>query len=208
VFPQILNDVFYGVFPQILNDASYGVFPTDINVPTKIIDKMKFKNHKQYRLPECDYSGPGNYFITINTFQKKKYFGDIIQTEDGIIQQLSEPGEAAAYIWKKIPIKFPNVMLDDFIVMPDHIHGIIMLQQLKTPVIKHNTCLHPLVKNSVSSIINHYKGAVKMWCNTNGYKDFKWQSRFYDRVIRDDVEFYFIQEYIKNNPTEWCWNMQ
>jgi hypothetical protein len=63
--------------------------------------------------------------------------------------------------------------------------------------------IHPLIKNSLSSIINHYKGDVKKWCNRNGFPHFKWQSRFNDRIIRNDLEFFRIQQYIKDNPQNW-----
>ena len=63
--------------------------------------------------------------------------------------------------------------------------------------------LHPLVKNSISSIVNHFKGSVKRYCNKSGFEHFAWQCRFYDRIVRTDEELYNIQCYIYANPLNW-----
>ena len=65
------------------------------------------------------------------------------------------------------------------------------------------TGVQPLVKKSVSSVINHFKGNVKRWCNKNGFGYFAWQSRFYDRVIRDEKELTGVRKYILENPLKW-----
>ncbi|MBU1017555.1 transposase [Patescibacteria group bacterium] len=61
----------------------------------------------------------------------------------------------------------------------------------------------PLIPNSISSIVNHFKGVVTRWCRNNNYLNFAWQSRFHDRVIRDEDEFNRICAYIMNNPQGW-----
>lgn len=83
---------------------------------------LKYKKHKQYRLSGFDYSGEGEYFITICTKNKKKFFGKI--RNDKMI--LSEIGKIIENIWKEIPNKFENIKLDIHQVMPDHFHGIII----------------------------------------------------------------------------------
>jgi REP element-mobilizing transposase RayT len=85
-----------------------------------------FKHHrKSIRLPGYDYSSPGAYFITIATHQRQILFGGI---NDGIVQ-LNAPGTIISEYWSAIPIHFPNVELDEFVIMPDHIHGIIVIHK-------------------------------------------------------------------------------
>lgn len=59
------------------------------------------------------------------------------------------------------------------------------------------------IKNSLSVIINQFKGSVKRWANKNGYEDFQWQPGFYDRIIRNEKELYQIRKYIEQNPLKW-----
>ena len=120
---------------------------------------------------------------------------------------LSEIGLVARQLWYEIPQHFQHVKLDEFIIMPNHIHGIIILDySLVGPRhgMAHNTnqFSHP-VKNSVSVIINQYKSSVKRWCNKNGFIDFQWQSRFYDRILRNEEAMKTVRDYIFHNPGNW-----
>lgn len=172
------------------------------------ISKMKFKYKKQYRLPDFDYSDDGEYFITICTQDHKRYFGKIRNGK----MILSVTGKVVDKIWNKITDKFKNVELDVYQVMPNHFHGILIIknqncrnlidqipQEFKSGI-KNN----PMELNSVSlgGIIRWFKGRVKFEARSLDH-DFKWQSRFHDRIIRDEKEFYFIREYIINTPGNW-----
>lgn len=169
---------------------------------------MKYKNHKQYRLPNFDYSGEGEYFVTICVDNREHHLGEI--KNDQMI--LSDVGKIVDEIWNGIPGKFENVKLDVYQIMPDHFHGIIIIKrsglgnlinQIPTDFksgIKNNPM--ELSSDTLGRIIRWFKGRVKF--EADKFKHgFKWQSRFYDRIIRDDVEFYFIREYIINNPKNW-----
>ncbi len=85
---------------------------------------MQYKKYKQYRLPGYDYSEEGNYFVTICTFNREEYFGEIINDE----MILSDAGKIVGQIWNEIPNKFENVKLDVHQIMPDHFHGIITIK--------------------------------------------------------------------------------
>ena len=89
--------------------------------------------------------------------------------------------------------------------MPNHVHGIIQIENYdrRNAPWRVPTKFGPLVKNSLSSIINHYKGNVKRCCNKNNFEHFAWQTRFYDRIIRTDEELNRIRQYIQNNPLKW-----
>ncbi len=84
------------------------------------------------RYPGRDYSLPGKYFVTICTGDKRKWFGTIVNGEI----QLSDIGSIAFNLWHEIPQHFPNITLDEFVIMPDHIHGIIIINRnLKKTVV-------------------------------------------------------------------------
>jgi putative transposase len=131
--------------------------------------------------------------------------------------------------WMEIPIHFPHGRLDEFIIMPNHLHGILILDysivgphhrvalrhspENDTVSIRdgmamdqghHTNQFSKPLKNSVSVIINQYKSSVKRWCNKNRFKHFEWQSRFYDHIVYDECSVDNIRAYIKNNPSDWC----
>jgi len=149
---------------------------------------------KVIRLQGFDYASNNLYFITICTARKRKYFGEIRRNIVG----LSEIGNATALFLQTI-VESKNNVLDEFILMPNHLHCIINLKQDKNITLGCNQFSRPRT-GSVSMLINHFKGQVKKWCNSNGFNHFQWQSRFYDRVIRNDEEYWAIKNYIINNP--------
>lgn len=114
----------------------------------------------------------------------------------------SEIGNRAACYLQEISQNRPNVFLDEFIVMPNHVHCIIEIKNSSFSSQSTNQYGKP-VAGSVSVIVNHYKGRVKKWCYENGFGDFEWQGRFFDRVIRDNKEYWAIKNYIINNPANW-----
>ncbi|MBI4226088.1 transposase [Candidatus Roizmanbacteria bacterium] len=162
--------------------------------------KSKFRIPSS-RLPNWDYSSSGWYYVTICTKNRICYFGDIFERK----MQLSETGRCAKKFWKEIPYHFKDVKLDEYNILPDHIHGII--------IINHNveTC-HGMSlqnkfgkpkKNSLGIIINQFKSAVTRWCYKNGFINFSWQSRFYDHIVRDEQTLFKIRDYIRNNHLKW-----
>lgn len=177
---------------------------------------------KTARLNKWDYSSEGYYFITICTINRINYFGNIINR----IMILSDIGNIAQNHWQQIPQHFPNILLDEYIIMPNHVHGIIQIiksthinnKQTRRDEACHDepveTChgmslqnnhsnkfSHP-IHNSIPMIINHFKGSCTRAINQlpNQTRLFQWQTRYYDRVIRDDYELNKIREYIINNP--------
>lgn len=178
------------------------------NFINEIPTNMKYKQHKQYRLPDFDYSGEGEYFVTICVDNRKHYFGEI--KNDQMI--LSELGKIVDQIWNEIPNQFKNTVLDAYQIMPDHFHGIIIIKEnnKKNLINQIPTEFKSGIKNNpmelktitLGRIIRWFKGRVKFEANNINY-NFKWQSRFHDRIIRNEKEFYFIREYIINNPANW-----
>ncbi|SHM45493.1 REP element-mobilizing transposase RayT [Cyclobacterium lianum] len=189
----------------------------------------KFKN--KYRIASAraqwwDYGWNAVYFITICTRNREHFFGEI---NDGKMI-LSSVGVIADILWYEIPNHSKFVELGDFVVMPNHIHGILILDKpdgkndiddtvgIDTVVVEtgHALSLQPqpqppfigqnrfqnIGKNTVSSIIGSYKSAVTKHANRMGFKN-GWQPRFHDHIIRDDAEYQRISDYIINNPANW-----
>lgn len=159
-----------------------------------------------------NYSNNGAYFITICTENRTHYFGEI---KDGKMI-LSEAGKIAQKCWDEIPQHFPFVELGAFVVMPDHVHGIIMISNndekiisdLSDRVVACNDCTDKIMaekspkKGSVSSIIRSYKSAVSKFSRIED-PNFKWQAKYHDIIIRDSEAFVNISRYIENNPKNW-----
>ena len=162
--------------------------------------KLHFKFEKQYRLSGWDYSRSGLYFVTICTKDRVNFLGKINQ---GKIE-LSEIGKLTKKFWLEIPSRFKNIYLDNFCVMPNHVHGIIICRNRPRPVptIGAETYYQNVPINSISTVINHFKGYVTKECKINSIT-FSWQSRFHDRLIRNEREYFAIKQYIKDNPKNW-----
>ena len=173
--------------------------------------------NNKYRIPSArlqgwDYSCNGVYFITICTLNNIHYFGDIINGK----MQLSNIGVIADIFLYEIKNHTKNTALNTFVVMPNHIHVILMINKPITNTsveTLHATSLSRRKQNkqmasiapksaSISTIIRSYKSAVTKHSHRLGYK-FSWQSRFHDHIIRNDESFNQITEYITNNPQNW-----
>jgi putative transposase len=159
--------------------------------------KKKFKR-RSIRLPEYDYSKAGSYFITICTFEKGLFFGKII---DGKIV-LSSIGEMARNYIEEIPKHFENVFIDEFVIMPNHIHFIITIVGVQNFEPLRNE-YQKIIAKSIGAIIRAYKASVTIWCRKNGYSHFKWQRNYFEHIIRNEKDHFRIREYIRNNPLQW-----
>ncbi len=159
------------------------------------------RERKLQRLQNYDYSKAGMYFITINVKDRVSLFGRI---NNGSVE-LNEMGQIAFRCWQEIPDHFSAANIDEFIIMPDHVHGIVEIIPVGngySPV--GNADLRSLrwdrTKMTIPKIIHGYKSSVtrtiNMECNTN----FTWQKSFHDRIIRNEKELCSIRQYIKNNP--------
>jgi putative transposase len=160
---------------------------------------------KSIRWKEHDYGSDGAYFVTICTSLRRSYFGDIANKQ----VNLSDMGRIADRCWQEIPKHFENVELDEYKVMPNHVHGIVMITNAvgtRHAVSQHPTQTKrefgPLPAKSLHTIIGSYKSAVSKLIHAKGFA-FGWQSRFHDHIIRNQKELNNIRQYIDNNPAKW-----
>jgi len=168
----------------------------------------KFRNKfriETTRLRDYDYSANGAYFVTICANKFKQYFGKI-ENEKVV---LSDIGSFAERYWRAITDHFPFVQNDEFIIMPNHIHGIIFIEHCRDVACnvstgKKNEGMSQISpkKGTLSSVIRSFKSAVSKSCNV-GQLPFKWQPGFYEHVIRNIDDLKLTREYIVNNPLKW-----
>ncbi len=164
---------------------------------------QKMKTSNSNRLKCHDYSLPGAYFVTICTEDKKEFFGKIEKER----ARLNVIGKIAEKSWLEIPEHFKSIMMDDFIVMPNHLHGILTIYYDKIPanvVNTHGCSLQERKKMYLSKVIGAFKSTVSREVNKKYSKyNFAWQKSFYDHIIRSEKAAEEIREYIKYNPLNW-----
>ncbi len=163
---------------------------------------------KSIRHPDWDYSSAGWYFVTICTKDRREFFGEI---KNGIMA-LNEIGCVVAGFWQEIPNHFPFVRLDEWGVMPNHVHGIIIINNNRRDEAMPRLYMGNYTKMSQISpkpkslpvIIGSFKSIVTKMINQK-YPNihFQWQSRFYDHIIRNEKSLDDIREYIHFNPNKW-----
>jgi REP element-mobilizing transposase RayT len=169
---------------------------------------MSEKYLNKYRISSArfgswNYAQNGYYFVTICTERKEKYFGEIINSEIS----LSRMGKIVEKYWKEIPQHYPFVSVDAFIIMPNHIHGIIIDKTIETQnfaSLQHDNNVNKFGPQSqnLGAIIRGFKAAIKKYTVINGIQ-FSWQPRFYDRIIINERELFNIRKYIIYNQNKW-----
>jgi putative transposase len=164
-------------------------------MPGKFLNKYR---NDTTRAPWWDYGSNGMYFITICTRGRNHYFGEI-ENDQMVMTPL---GQSANDCWYAIPDHFPFVKLGRFVVMPNHVHGILIIdKKQKTEMPKPGNRFGPQSQN-LASIIRGYKIGVTKFARSSQI-EFGWQSRYYDHIIRDEESLTRISLYIDNNILNW-----
>lgn len=170
-------------------------------------------NRRSIRLRGYDYSQAGAYFVTICTQDRQCLFGDVVDDQ----MRLNDAGRMVRLVWNEMPAFYAGVTPDAFVVMPNHIHGIIVLVgaaprgrpvsgqaqdgQAQGPA--PTLTLADVVQRFKTMTTKRYADAVKQ----SGWFPFPgrlWQRNYYEHVIRNDEELNRIREYITNNPLQWA----
>ena len=165
---------------------------------------------KSIRLQGYDYSQAGLYFITICTNNRDCLFGQINDSK----MILNYGGQVAEKCWSEIPLHFPNVVLHEYIIMPNHLHGMIQL----SPINAHDTVgvenfqpLHnekqnqfqKIIPHSIGSSVRGYKIGITKWFRENTDVHNIWQRNYYEHIIRNQESYEKISGYIISNPEQW-----
>jgi putative transposase len=154
-----------------------------------------FPQRHNLRLTNYDYSLQGSYFITICTSDKQCLFGQIVDSK----VKLNPFGIIVESVWKEIPLHYPDINNDVFIVMPNHIHGIITIHEGKRAGSK------PAPTRPLSEIVRAFKTYSSRGINELRHSQgvSVWQRNYYEHVIRNENDYHEIGEYIYYNPAKW-----
>ena len=155
--------------------------PANANVPRRRSPRMK----------DCDYSQPGTYFVTICTHRRRNLFGQVV---DGTMQ-LNVAGAIAQKVWEGLPKRFP-VLLDAWVIMPNHMHGSLIITDSTPPYRLHGNSL-------LGEIVRAFKAATSRQVRRSGMTTFRWQRIYWEGVVRSERQYRTLQNYIANNPARW-----
>ena len=153
---------------------------------------MELPKRKQIRLPDYDYSSPGVYFVTVCTADRRCILSDIavgaaISRPPEI--RLTRYGEIVDLAIRNIPSVYPSVSVDHYVIMPNHVHLLLMIDASGG---------RPQVAPTVSRAMKQFKGAVTKRLGAS-----IWQKGFHDHVIRSESDFAHHLQYIDENPKKW-----
>ncbi len=170
---------------------------------------MMHPGRRSVRLKEFDYSKAGAYFVTICTKDRECLFGEIIDEK----VRLTQGGRIADEGWRNIPEHYPHVVLDEYVIMPNHVHGVIFIsdddvgvqdfEPLPVDGLRENK-YQQIIPKSIGSIVRGFKIGVTKWYRQNTNVHTVWQRNYFDRIIRDEDELNRIREYIIFNPAKWA----
>ena len=167
----------------------------------------KLPRRRSIRLKGYNYGKAGAYFLTICTYQHSPLFGTIRNGQ----MVLNELGTIVRDSWLSTAEKRSNLSLDQFVVMPNHLHGIILISET-THVDRPLAASQPrpvtpgkLSTDSLGTIVGQFKGVVTKRAKTRSNLPASriWQRNFYERIIRDEDSLNKIRAYIVENPSRW-----
>lgn len=186
-----------------------------------VANKMKYdpaRHHRRsIRLPAYDYRQPGAYFVTICTQNRELMFGEVVKGQ----MILNGPGQMVESVWRELPQHYPGVEVDTFVVMPNHLHGVIILVGAGPRACPNNPGqpqgvrgqsqgVAPTGTMSLPDVVHRFKSLTTAryrrgilhgrWLPFPGRL---WQRNYYERVIRNERELAAIRQYIADNARRW-----
>ena len=156
---------------------------------------MEFPQRKLHRLKTWDYSQTGYYFVTVCTHQKQPLLSRLHAVQNEVSVNPTKIGQIVLDCWEKMNTVSPYVQTDYFCLMPNHIHGIIIIDKPES-----------VDAPSLSQLVRGFKSAATRLYNIQvspAQKNKLWQSSFYDEIIRNEEMLYDIRKYIFGNPSKW-----
>ena len=174
------------------------------SIPTEMRAMYDSSKHhrRSIRLNGYDYSQAGAYFVTICTEARECLFGEIVDAE----MRLNEHGRIVCECWDVIPQRFPNVELDEFVVMPNHVHAIIVITDDNGVGAIHELPLQmQRRKMLLPKVVGYFKmnaaKRINLARDTQGTP--VWQRNYYEHIVRNERELERIRAYIAGNPAMW-----
>lgn len=166
-------------------------------------------HRRSVRLREYDYRSFGAYFITICTYERRSLFGNIREGE----VTLSEMGAYVRAEWMRTAEMRPHVMLDAFVVMPNHFHAVVLFEDMSLSSENDGTatsracCCTPLPQAPVAlgAVVNGFKASVTTRINTlrNTPGVPVWQRNYHEHIVRSGASLQALRKYVATNPARW-----
>jgi REP element-mobilizing transposase RayT len=162
---------------------------------------MTDKHRRSIRLPGYDYTLSGAYFITLVTAERKSLFGTI----DGVDLLLNQTGRIAGDEWLRLEKRFPYVNIEPYVVMPNHIHGILRINRIDATHLGGSLeAFGKPVPGSIPTVIRSYKSSVTVRLQHLLHRKVAvWQRGYYEHIVRDEVDWHRIAGYIAANAENW-----
>jgi REP element-mobilizing transposase RayT len=165
-------------------------------------------HRRSLRLKGYDYTQAGAYFVTICCQHRRCVFRDIVDGE----MRMNEAGQIVQAVWEELPIRCPGVDTDAFVIMPNHVHGIVTIgldagvgAQFIAPM--HQGAMNQGAMNrapTLGEVVRVFKAVSTYRIRRRGCPWFAWQRNYYEHIIRDDEDLTRIREYIRLNPVLWA----
>ena len=172
-------------------------------------------HRRSIRLPAYDYAQAGAYFVTICTQNRELTFGEVVKGQ----MILNDPGQMVESVWRELPQHYPGVEVDTFVLMPNHLHGVIILVGAGSRACPDNPGqpqgVSPTGTMSLPDVVHRFKSLTTAryrhgilhgrWPPFPGRL---WQRNYYEWIIRDDAELHRVRQYIIDNPAHWEEDME
>lgn len=174
--------------------------PLPVRLLLKMPNRYNPKIHKRrsIRLRGYDYSQAGAYYVTVCIQSRECLFGDVIDGE----MVLNHYGHVVETEWLKTPMIRSYVDLDEYVVMPNHFHGILVITDAgATRRVAPTVTLQP---GSLGAIMGQFESIASKTIRRLGLPHFQWQRNYHEHIIRDESDLNRIREYIINNPLRWA----
>lgn len=153
-------------------------------------DLKSYRRKNSLRYKGFDYSNAGYYFVTVCTQNSKYTLSHIISHGENAAVKLTEVGEIVNDVWNTLPQHYDKVKTEDFVIMPNHIHGIIVIENGSS--------------KNLSDIIKLFKQITTKKCREKFGSNFElWQRSFYDEIMESEEHYYNVKWYITCNPRNW-----
>ena len=167
----------------------------------KVPDDADLPRRKFMRLKRADYSAPGAYYVTICAHDKACIFGCITKGQ----MRLNNCGSIAQAVWHRIPSRSPLVETDAWVVMPNHVHGIVKIKGQDEANYGQTGGQEIAQRPSLGKIVAGYKSEVSRRINQLRCRRGApvWQRNYYEHIIRDEDELAHARRYIEQNPEQW-----
>jgi REP element-mobilizing transposase RayT len=167
------------------------------------MDNAENHHRRSIRIKGYDYRQTGAYFVTLVTFKRECLFGEVV----GEQVRLTTIGEVAGREWARLERRFPYIRLDEYLVMPNHVHGIVVIGGGGLAEGSWTSeARFQVAGKSLGAVMRTYKSSLAGWFNRSRFAKGNplWQRNYYEHILRNEWDLERVREYIRDNPKHWA----